>query len=318
MCCVGERLEPLLARDSDRRSLFILLASAIVSKPKSLQTFLLLLVLAALWGGSYLFIRIAAPILGPLLLAALRVVLAALTLLVYAVLVRHMPDFKKHWRAFLLLGLSSNAVPFTLISSAVSDLNASIAAILNATTPLFTVIVAAFWLKEKLTARKLLGVALGVFGVVVLMGLSPLPLTQRVVVAGLEALLASCSYAFAVVYARTRFKGVAPMHVALGQLCGSSLILSPLSLVALPEGFPPTTVILAVIALAVFSTAAAYLIYFRLIAETGATAASTVTFLMPFFSVFWGVIFLQEPLNVGMFVGLGVILLSVYLVLSSK
>lgn len=278
----------------------------------------MLLVLAALWGASYLFFRIAGPVLGPFMLAALRVVLAALTLVVYALVIRQMPDFKKHWQAFLLLGLLNNVIPFTLISSAVNNLNASISAILNATTPLFTVIVAAFWLREKLTARRIVGVALGIIGVVVLMGLSPLPLTNRTVLAGLEALIASCSYAFAVVYARTRFKGVAPLHVAVGQLCGSSLILTPISFFAIPEVFPSVTVIVSVIALAVICTALAYLIYFRLIANAGATTASTVTFLVPFFSVLWGVVFLQEPLNVGMFVGLGVILLSVYLVLSSK
>ncbi len=288
-----------------------------MTKTTSLQTFLLLLVLAALWGASYLFFRIAGPVLGPLLLAALRVVLAALGLLVYALARRRLPDFKTHWRAFLLLGLLNNAIPFTLISSAVNNLNASISAILNATTPLFTVMVAAFWLKEKLTVRKLLGVALGLLGVVVLMGLSPLPLTNRVVIAGLEALLAACSYAFAVVYARTRFKGIAPLHVAVGQLCGSSLILAPISLFALPENFPSLTVVVSVIALALLCTSAAYLIYFRLVANAGATTASTVTFLVPFFSVLWGVVFLQEPLNAGMFVGLAIILVSVYLVLSS-
>jgi drug/metabolite transporter (DMT)-like permease len=278
----------------------------------------MLLVLAALWGASYLFFRIAGPILGPLLLAAVRVVLAALTLLIYTFVVKQMPEFRKHWWAFLLLGLLNNAIPFTLISSAVNNLNASISAILNATTPLFTVIVTVFWLREKLTTRRIVGVVLGIAGVVVLMGLSPLPLTQRTVVAGLEALLASCSYAFAVVYARTRFKGVAPLHVAVGQLSGSSLILTPLSFFALPDSYPSVTVIVSVVALAVICTALAYLIYFRLIANAGATTASTVTFLVPFFSVLWGAVFLQEPLNVGMFVGLGVILLSVYLVLSSK
>jgi drug/metabolite transporter (DMT)-like permease len=288
-----------------------------VTKSTSLQTFLLLLLLAALWGASYLFFRVAGPVLGPLLLAALRVVLAALGLIVYAIMMRHLPDFRTHWRAFLLLGLLNNVIPFTLISSAVNNLNASVSAILNATTPLFTVMVAAFWLKEKLTARKLLGVGLGLLGVVVLMGLSPLPLNQRVIVAGLEALLASCSYAFAVVYARTRFKGIAPLHTAVGQLCGSSLILTPISLFALPNAFPSLIVIVSVIALALISTSAAYLIYFRLIANAGATTASTVTFLVPFFSVLWGVVFLQEPLNVGMFVGLAIILVSVYLVLSS-
>ena len=126
----------------------------------SLQTFVLLFVLAALWGASYLFFRVAGPALGPLLLAALRVVLAALGLLVYALFLKRLPDFKHYWRAFLVLGLLNNVIPFTLISSAVNNLNASVSAILNATTPLFTVMVAAFWLKEKLTTRKLLGVAL--------------------------------------------------------------------------------------------------------------------------------------------------------------
>lgn len=278
----------------------------------------LLILLSALWGGSYLFIRIAGPVLGPVVLMALRVSIAAVLLFAYLAALRQWPDFRRYWKPFLVMGILNNAIPFTLIASAVIHLNASIAAILNATTPLFTALVAAWWIKEPLDARKAAGVVLGMAGVAVLMGWSPLPLTPGVVAAAAQALLAALSYGLAAVHARRRFTDVPPLHTAVGQLSGSTLLLLPLAARWLPQTPPDMRVTLSVVGLAVACTALAYVVYFRLIATTGATAAATVTFLIPFFSVLWGVMLLDEPLSPGMFIGLGIILTSVWLVLGVK
>jgi drug/metabolite transporter (DMT)-like permease len=278
----------------------------------------LLILLSALWGASYLFMRIAGPALGPVVLMAFRVSIAVVILYAYLGILRQWPDFRRYWKQFLLMGILNNAIPFLLIANAVIHLNASIAAILNATTPLFTAVVAAWWIKEPFGARKATGVVLGMVGVAVLVGWSPLPLTFGVIVAALQALLAALSYGLAAVHARRQFTGVAPLHAAVGQLTGSTAILLPLGVYWLPHAPPDARIALSVVGLAVACTALAYVMYFRLIATTGATAAATVTFLIPFFSVLWGVMFLGEPLSVGMFVGLGAILSSVWLVLGTR
>lgn len=275
----------------------------------------LLFLLAAIWGASFLLIRIAAPALGAIPTSALRVSIAALGLLLYAVALHNLPAFRPRWRQFLILGILNNVIPFVLLANATINLNASIAAILNATTPLFTAMVASLWLGAAFTRRIGVGILLGLLGVAVLMGWSPLPLTDQTIWATLQALIATFSYGMAAVYARKTFPGVAPLHTAIGQLCGSTVVLLTLAAPRLPTALPANNVTLAVILLALLCTSLAYLIYFHLIASAGATQAATVTFLIPFFSVLWGVIFLGEPLNAGMFAGLALILAAVWLVL---
>ncbi len=277
----------------------------------------LLLLLGAIWGASYLFMRLAAPVLGPAVLMAARVSIAAIALLIYGSAIANLPDWRTHWRKFLMLGLLNNAIPFTLIGVAVIYLNASIAAILNATTPFFTAIVATLWLGEAFGLRRLIGIVLGIAGVTILVGWSPLPLNVQTLLAAGAALLAAFSYGVATVYARDRFVGVQPLHTAIGQLTGSTLLLMPLALFQLPNATLTFPIALAVLALALLCTAFAYLLFFELIASAGATQAASVTFLVPMFSVIWGVLLLGEPLSAGMLVGLAVILASVWLVLGT-
>ncbi len=277
----------------------------------------LLLLLGAIWGASYLFMRLAAPALGPAVLMAARVSLAAIALWLYGAAIANLPDWRAHWRKFLMLGLLNNAIPFTLIGVAVIDLNASMAAILNATTPFFTAIVATLWLGEAFGLRRLIGIVLGVAGVTILVGWSPLPLNAQTLMAAGAALLAAFSYGVATVYARDRFVGVQPLHTAIGQLTGSTLLLVPLAVFQLPNATLTLPIALAVLALALVCTAFAYLLFFELIASAGATQAASVTFLVPMFSVLWGVLLLGEPLSAGMLVGLAVILTSVWLVLGT-
>ena len=274
----------------------------------------MLVLLAAVWGASFLFIRIAAPVLGPLVLVDARVTIAGVVLLCYAVLVRQMPAFRTQWRAFLILGALNAAMPFLLIAQAVIHLNASLAAILNATTPLFTAVVAAWWLKEPLTARQAYGLILGIIGVAILVGWSPLPLTLPVILAAGASLIGALCYAIGGVYAKRTFQDTPPLALSIGQQLGAGILLLPLAMVSPPPTWPTLTVIWAVVGLALLSTAFAYLLYFRLIGSIGPTKTLTVTFLVPVFGLIWGMLILDEPVNLGMLGGLGVILASVLLV----
>lgn len=276
-----------------------------------------LFVLAALWGGSYLLIRIAAPVLGVFFTISLRVIIAACALGLYGVFAQQ-SNLKSRWQSYLLLGLLNNAIPFILIALAVVNLNASVAAILNATTPLFTAIVAAIWLKEPLDKRKIVGLSLGIIGVAILVGWSPLPLSLPVILGGLSALIAALFYGIAAVYARRRFMHNRATETAIGQLIGSSVLLIPVTFTSIPNTIPSTEIILAIVTLAIACTAFAYLLYFQLISNTGATQAATVTFLIPVFSLLFGKSLLGEPVNSGLIVGLITILLSVWLVINTK
>jgi drug/metabolite transporter (DMT)-like permease len=273
-----------------------------------------LIMLGVLWGGSFLFIRVAVPALGPFLLVELRVGLAAAALFLYALAAGSMPKIRGRWRSFLVLGFLNAAVPFSLISAAEIHLTASLAAILNSTTVMFTAIVAAVWMGDALTARKAIGIVLGIVGVSVLVGWDPLPLNGIVLLAVAAMLLASLSYALGATYAKQSFSGIPPVGMALGQLGGAVALLLPLAVVSLPERAPSTVVTFSMLGLAFLSTAIAYLIYFRLIENVGPTSTVTVTLLVPVFGLLFGVLLLEEPFGPGTLAGLGIILTSVVLI----
>lgn len=270
--------------------------------------------LGALWGGSFLFIRVAVPELGPFLLVGLRVGLAVAALLLYVLASSRVPKIRSRWRSFLVLGFFNAAVPFSLISAAEIHLTASLAAILNSTTVMFTAMVAAIWMGDALTARKLAGIVLGIVGVAVLVGWDPLPLNGVVLLAVAAMLLASLSYALGATYAKSSFSGIPPIGMAIGQLTAATALLLPLSVVSLPGETPSLTVALCVLALALLSTAVAYLIYFRLIENVGPTSTVTVTLLVPVFGLLFGVLLLDEPFGPGTLAGLVIILSSVVLI----
>ena len=270
--------------------------------------------LSALWGGSFLFIRVAVPALGPFLLVELRVGLAAAALCLYALAAGSMPKIRGRWKSFLVLGFLNAAVPFSLISAAEIHLTASLAAILNSTTVMFTAIVAAVWMGDALTARKAVGIVLGIVGVSVLVGWDPLPLNGAVLFAVAAMLLASLSYALGATYAKRSFSGIPPLGMAIGQLSGAVVLLLPMAVVSVPERAPSTVVTFSMLGLAFLSTALAYLIYFRLIENVGPTSTLTVTLLVPVFGLLFGVLLLEEPFGPGTLAGLGIILTSVVLI----
>jgi drug/metabolite transporter (DMT)-like permease len=277
-----------------------------------------LLLLSALWGASFIFIRIAAPALGPVVLVWTRVLIAGLLLAAYALASRRSIGLREHWPQYLVLGLFNSALPFVLISAAELHLSASLAAMLNATSPLFGAVIAFFWLRDPLTVRKLGGLALGILGVTILAGWSPITLDTVVVLSIFASLAGAASYGLASVYTKARVRNVPALGMAAGSQLAASLLLSPLVPFTWPTVMPSTTVLLCTLALAVGSTAFAYLLFFRLVVDVGPTKALTVTFLVPVFGVLWGAIFLQEPVGISTFVGGLVVLAGTALVVGVR
>jgi drug/metabolite transporter (DMT)-like permease len=273
-----------------------------------------LVLLSALWGASFIYIRVAVPALGPFVLVELRVGLAAVVLALCAALVGRLPKLRGRWRQFALLGAVNVAIPFSLISTAEINLTASLAAILNSTTVMFTAVVAAVWMGDALTARKLVGVALGIVGVTVLVGWDPIAMNWAVALSVGAMLAASLAYALGSVYAKRTFADSPPLAIASGQLTAAAMLMLPLAAVSAPEQSPSTIVVLSVLGLALPSTAVAYMLYFRLIANVGPTSTSTVTLLVPLFGLLFGVVLLDEPVGVGTLAGLVLILSSVTLI----
>ncbi len=280
------------------------------------REWLMLVVLAILWGGSFLFNAIALRDLPVLTTVFMRVFLAALVLMMVLRLSgEHLPRRAEVWRALFVLGFLNNAVPFSLIVWGQQYVAAGVASILNATTPLFTVIFAHVLTRdERLDGGRILGVLLGFLGVVVMIGHS-----AGEGGAGLGSgfgaqflfLGAAASYGLAGIYGR-RFKpmGVSPMVTATGQLIASSVLLMPLALIMdrpwhLP--MPGPSALAALLALAVLSTAFAYVLYFRILAAAGATSIALVTFLIPVCAIFLGILVLGEHLEPRQLAGMALI-----------
>ena len=276
----------------------------------------LLVLLSLLWGGSFLCVGIAVQELPLLTIIALRVSLAALVLWGIALFSGHqLPRGRKTWQAFLALGLLNNVIPFGLIVFGQQTIGAGLAAILNATTPLWTVLIAALFLAdERFSKQKLFGVLLGLVGVIVMVGPDSLAGISRNLGAQLAVLGAALSYAFASVFGR-RFAAakISPLHTALGQVTASSFILVPLALMIdtpWASALPSQATIFAILGLAVLSTAGGYLLFFNILERAGATNVSLVTLLIPPSAIAMGMLFLEETLQGIHFIGLALIILG--------
>src|SRR5581483_1079832 len=272
---------------------------------------LLLIVLSMLWGGSFFFAKVAVGELPPLSLVLGRVAIAALALhLLVLASGRRMPGDLRLWRDFVVMGLLNNAIPFSLIFWGQKEIASGLASILNATTPLFTVLVAhGLTREEKATPAKLLGVALGLAGVALMIGLDVASGLGAHLLAEIAVLGAAISYAFAGVFGR-RFRGQPPLIVATGQLTGSAVLILPLTLIVdrpWTLAMPSLATIGAVVGLALLCTALAYLIFFRILARAGATNLLLVTFLIPVSALMLGIAFLGEALNLHHLIGMALI-----------
>lgn len=272
-----------------------------------------LIILSILWGGSFFFAEVAITALPPFTIVLLRVGLAALALHIFLLATgSRMPLDLRLWGAFLVMGFLNNAVPFSLLVWGQTQIASSLASILNAMTPIFTVVVAHFLTSdEKMTGGRLAGVLIGFAGVAVMIGPAALAGLGANLLAQIACLGATLSYAFAGVFGR-RFArmGVSPVQTAAGQVTASALILLPLSMIVdrpWTLAMPGMEAMASVVALALLSTAVAYILFFRLLASAGATNIMLVTFLVPVSAILLGVTILGERLEPEHFAGMALI-----------
>lgn len=278
----------------------------------------LLLLLSALFASAFLFIRLLAPIFGPFLLMDLRVLLAATLLLLWALLSKQPLNFNKTFSRWLFLGALYAAIPYTLIAFAELEVSSALAAILMATIPLFTAIAALFFIKETLTTRKIIGLLLGLFGVIVSSGWNPQGSNSFNLFAILALLLSALSYAIGGVYAAKYFKDISPLSLTIGNFLAAGVLLSPFAIANPPQQLPSIPAILALLAMVLIPTAIAFTLNFYLLKELGPTHLSLIAYLIPIFGALFGRIFLAEELTFGLLLGLVIILFSVALVTKVK
>jgi len=271
--------------------------------------YLRLVALAAIWGASFMFTRVVAPSLGAIWTAELRVLLGGVALLAWFGLAGLDAGLRRHWRYYLAVGTVNSAIPFALYAYAAIHLPASLLAIVNATAPMFGILFGALSGTERVTLRKLAGLALGAAGVALVARPEGLQ-AGAAFYAPIAAALGACAgYGLTGVLVRRWGQGVPSRGVAAGQQLAAAAVLAPLLLLA-PLPAPPSALVVGnVLAVALLASAVAFLIYFRLIADVGATRALTVTFLIPPFGVLWGWLFLGEALPAGMLGG-GVLIVA--------
>ena len=284
-----------------------------INSVMTLKDWGMLLSLSVLWGGSFFFVGVAVSELPPLTIVTLRVGIAALIL--WAVLLftgQRAPRSARLWRSLFIMGLITNVIPFSLIVWGQTYITSGLASILNATTPLFTVVIAGLLLAdERMTPRKTLGIVIGFFGVTVLIGPASLKELGSDTLAQLAVLGATISYGFSTTYGR-RFKtmGITPLQTSVGQLTAATIMLLPIMFfIERPDQLanPSSEVWMAVISLGAFSTALAFILFFNILSSAGATNVSLVTFLAPVTAILLGWLILDERLNSEHFVGMLII-----------
>ena len=256
-----------------------------------------LVALAAIWGGSFLFIRVAAPVFGPGILAELRAGLAAVFLWLVCRWLGRRRQLLANWKYFLKIGLFNSALPFVFFAYAAQTLSASLMSILNSAAPIFGALLGALWLRQPVSRSAALGLACGVAGVVVLVGGGVAVRGESwwgAVIAGLAAPLC---YSIASLMAKQSPSALTPLDNAQGSMWAAALLVLPVALFLPMQGEPRPLDWAAVAALAVICTGVAYLIFFRLIQDVGPTQSLSVTFLIPVFGVLWGALLLGEPVG---------------------
>jgi len=272
-----------------------------------------LTLLGAIWGGSFALQRVAVPALGANMVAFGRLALAAGAMVLLLSVLKRSLDWRARWRDYAILGALNSAVPFWLFAHAAPHLPAGYSAILNATTPLFTVLIG-WQAGAKPSVSKLLGVAVGVVGVGLIAGFGVVELTTATGLAFAGGLLAGLLYAVASLQTRTRFPGSDPLVVATGTLLASTVMLAPLSILDIGTAQPTVPALVSLALVGLVCTGLAYALYFGLLRDAGPERATTVTLLVPVFAMLWGVGLLDESITTNDIIGGGLVLFSVALV----
>ncbi len=272
-----------------------------------------LVLLAAIWGSSFLFMRIAAPVLGPAVLIEYRVGFAAVFLAIVGIILKKKLDLRANWKHYLVLGLLNSAFPFLLFAFAARTLSASVLSVLNATAPMWGALIGALWSRQAISGRSALGLILGTAGVALLVGFDQVTSRPGAGIAIAAALVAAVSYSVASAYAKTA-KSVEPFANAHGSMWAATLLVIPV-LPFFPAPAEPTIGIMgAALALGILCSGIAYILYFKLIQDVGPTSALTVTFLNPLFGILWGALFLGEVVGWHTVLGAAIVITGTALV----
>lgn len=272
-----------------------------------------LILLSAIWGASFMLTRIGAPVIGPAVLIALRLGLAALFLLAFGVVLKKNLGSFKDWKHFAIFGFFNSALPFLLFAIAAKTLSASLLSILNATSPIWAAVIGAVWFRTRLSLKSVVGLALGVVGVALLVGFDHSALQEGAPLAIALTLGAAVCYGIATTYAKTAAK-IHPFANAHGCMWAGALLVLP-AVPAFGHTFTPTPEMIAlVLAIGIVCSGIAYLLYFRLVEDVGPTSALTVTFIVPVFGVIWGHIFLDEPITVATIAGALIVIVGTAMV----
>ena len=273
-----------------------------------------LLYLGAVWGCAFLFFRVASPEVGPVWTAEIRIALAG-TLIALALGPRRILALRPYLKQLVIVGATFSAIPFTLLAYATLALPSSLASLLMATTPLFTAIVGAVWLRQGLSPRVVAGLVLGFGAVAMLLGGATSAIGPSTLLAFGAGLLAAFSYAIAGTYVRRSTGGIAPLDLAAGQLLAGAVVLLPVAIVSGAPGALRIDGAVSLGLMALVSTALAWPLFFRVSARTNATTASTATFIVPLFGIVWGSLILGEPIGPQLVGSFAVVLVSLVLVL---
>ena len=279
-----------------------------------------LLTLAAIWGGSFIFMSIVAPVLGAVPTANARVLIAGIVLSLYFFIKGVDVDWKKNWKQYLIIGIIASGIPFSLFAYAALYIPASYEVILNSTAPLFGAVFSWLWLKEEMNWLKITGLITAAIGVGIVVDLGKTELTLTFVSAVIACLFAAICYGLAGIYIKKYTKGLKPIAIAGGSQLMAGLALLPISFtyninfhaLMVPK------IILCILGLALICSMIAYLIYYQLINDIGPTRALSVTFRRPVFGMIWGHLFLKEVITSQMIIGTITIVIGIWLVVTKK
>jgi drug/metabolite transporter (DMT)-like permease len=283
--------------------------------PLSPTSLVRLVLLAAIWGGSYGLMRVVAPVFGGVGTAWSRIAIAGAALWLFVLALNAPLAMRRWWKQYLFIGFMNSALPFSLIAWGMKTLPAGYGAILNAAAPFFGALFASRMLGESMTPMRLIGMLLGVIGIALIVNLGPLPVNADVLLAVFACLAATVSYGFVIVYTKKYVHEAPNLGMATGSMLLPAVVLSPIGIAHLPTGVPSATVLVALVALALVCSGVAYILYFRLIRDIGPTRTIAVTFLVPVFGLIWGAVFFGERLTLGAALGSALVLSGLALVL---
>ena len=273
-----------------------------------------LLLLAAIWGGSFIFMRVISPVLGAIITTNSRLLIGGMVLLIYYFFAKVPIGWRDNWKQYLIIGLVNSALPFSLYAYALLHIPASYAVVLNTTTPLFAALFAWIWLGEGMTLKKVTGFIVAAAGVALVVNIGSPEVDGDFLLAVLACLGATACYALAGVYVKKFAGHIKPLGIAAGSQLLAALVLLPISVTQEISGMIDTHVIINLLGLALLSSALAYVLFFQLIANIGPTRAMTVAYLMPVFGMLWASLFLNEAITLPMIAGTALVISGIWLV----